>query len=332
MVKKIAFASLLIILIVGSIVVVGKNRSEKQLVKPIPTQEIQNKPQISSEAVTVISTGDIGLVRDVNQRIIQKKDPNYPFLKIADYLRDADLTITNLEGPLIRNCPITLTGFTFCGDAGNVKGLKFAGIDAASIANNHTTNYGLEGLYETVMILEQEGIRAYGTENNITYINIKGIKFALVGFVELGNNWSGLNNATVQNIQKLVTQAQKTSDSVIVSFHWGEEYTHQPGKEQVKLAHIAVDSGADLILGNHPHWIQINEIYKGKFITYAQGNTIFDQDWSQETKEGVLYKYVYREGRFEKIDEKYTIIEDNSQPRFATDEETEKIKAKLTNQ
>ena len=85
------------------------------------------------------------------------------------------------------------------------------------------------------------------------------------------------------------------------------------------------------MLGNHSHWIQTSENYKDIFITYAQGNTIFDQDWSQETKEGVIYKFEYQNGQFKKIDEKYTIIEQNVQPRFATEKETEIIKQKLPN-
>lgn len=290
----------------------------------LPTKEITD-----SSSFTLISTGDIGLVRDINYKILQANDPNLPFSKIAGYTKNADLTITNLEGPLIQNCPVSLTGFTFCGEAENVSGLAFAGIDAASLANNHTTNYGLEGLSETAELLKTNGIRPFGLDGQIEYINLKGKKIALVGFVELGTNWAGLNNATSENVSKLAREASGSSDIVVTAFHWGNEYTRKPTESQVSLAHIAVDNGADLVLGNHPHWIQDSEIYKGVFITYAQGNTIFDQDWSQETKEGVLYKFEFRNGKFTKIDEKFTIIENNFQPRFATDEETVIIRSKL---
>lgn len=292
----------------------------------------KSNDEISSEneTITIISTGDIGLVRDVNYKIIQSKNPNYPFLYIADFLRNADLTLTNLEGPLINNCPIILEGFTFCGEDENVAGLVYAGIDGASLANNHTTNYGIEGLRETELLLEKSGVIPYGLENQIKYTEVKGKKIALVGFVELGNNWGGLSNATVENISNLVTTAKENSDIVITSFHWGTEYTYTPTENQITLARLAVDNGADLVLGNHPHWIQPVEKYKDKIIIYAQGNTIFDQDWSQETREGVLYKYMYKDGKFEIADEKYTIIENNSQPRFATNEETKSIKRKVS--
>lgn len=291
-------------------------------------------PQIQTSndyEFSLISTGDIGLVRDINYKIQQTGDPNYPFLKIADYLRSADLTITNLEGPLIDRCPIKREGFTFCGEDENVSGLVYAGIDVANLANNHTTNYGLEELGETVRVLHSNNIVPFGLDGEIQYVSIKNRRIALVGFVELGNNWKGLNNATEENVSILVSQAKDNSDIVITAFHWGEEYRRKPTENQVKLAHIAIDNGADIVLGNHPHWIQINEIYKKKLIIYAQGNTVFDQDWSQETREGVLYKFAYRGGSFEKIEEKYTIIDENSQPRFATEKEIAKIKSSFSN-
>ncbi len=278
---------------------------------------------------SLISTGDVGLVRDINYKTKLENNPNYPFLQIADYLRDADLTVANLEGPLISNCPVIREGFTFCGQSSNISGLTFAGIDAVSLANNHTSNFGLDGLQETANILRLNNIVPFGLEGEVSYLTIKNKKIALIGFVELGNNWKGLSNATKEEVSRLVSAAKQNADVVITAFHWGVEYTRKPTANQTDLAHLAIDSGADVVLGNHPHWIQINEVYKGKFITYAQGNTVFDQDWSQETREGVLYKFAWRNGRFEKIDERYTIIEENAQPRFATQEETLRIKEKV---
>jgi len=279
---------------------------------------------------TLISTGDIGLGRFVNYQIIVNGDPTYPFLNIASYLKSADFTIINLESPLIKNCPTIVTGFKFCGLSQNSHGLIFAGIDGANLANNHTTNYGIEGLLETEALLKDNNIIPIGLSNEIKYASINGVKVAFVGFVELNNNWTGLSNATDNNLKILITEAEDNADVVIVSFHWGPEYTHNPSDNQIRLARIAIDYGADLILGNHSHWIQPLEKYKDKYISYAQGNTIFDQDWSQKTKEGVIYKFEYLNGKFEKIDEKYTVIENNSQPRFADEAETERIKSYIT--
>lgn len=323
-IKTFLFISLLILISIFAIERIYKNEE-------IRLKIFSRNPEINEEqAITLISTGDIGLVRDVNNKILQNRDSNYPFLKIADYLRDADLTVTNLEGPLIKDCPIILEGFTFCGESTNVKGLTYAGIDAANLANNHTTNYGLDGLGQTKNTLESNDIAAFGIENQIRYLQVGNKKVALVGFVELGDNWGGLNNATVENIKRLNQEARENADIVIDAFHWGVEYTYSPSENQKILAHTAVDSGGDIVLGNHPHWIQPIEIYKNKYIIYAQGNTIFDQDWSRETREGVIYKFVYENGEFKKIDEKYTIIENNSQPRFATSEESKEIIRKVS--
>ena len=327
--KKLLILTGLLSISIGLILYVRQTKNKPlditQVINPLSDKETVEKPQ----TLTLISTGDIGLVRDINYQIQQRHNPNYPFENIAAYLKNADLTVTNLEGSLIKNCPIVLTGFKFCGQDTNVKGLAFAGIDAASLANNHTTNFAASGLGQTADILKSNGITPFGLDNKIEYIDIKDKKVALIGFVELGNNWAGLNNATVQNVAKLVSEAKSKADIVITSFHWGVEYTRKPTANQINLAHLAIDNGADLVLGNHPHWIQESEVYKDVFITYAQGNTIFDQDWSQKTKEGVIYKFQYQNGRFIKIDEKYTIIEENAQPRFATDEETTKIKGGL---
>lgn len=325
----VALVLLIILIIIFYLYLASSNQSfvnSKPGANPVPDSEKDVRPH----AITIISTGDIGLVRDINYEIQLRHDPNYPFLKIGDYLKNADLTISNLEGPLINNCPIILTGYKFCGEDTNVKGLVYAGIDAASLANNHSTNFGLDGLSQTSTVLKSSGITPFGQNNDIEYLNIKDKKVALVGFVDLGNNWAGLNNATSANVAKLVSEAKTKADIVITAFHWGVEYTRKPTQNQVNLAHIAIENGADIVLGNHPHWIQENEIYKDKLISYAQGNTIFDQDWSQETKEGVLYKFQYENGKFKKIDEKYTIIENNSQPRFATEQEAAGIK-KITN-
>lgn len=320
---------LLIILIIIFFLYLASSKQSFVNSKPSANPVLDIEKGVRSQTITIISTGDIGLVRDINYEIQKRHDPNYPFLKIGDYLKNADLTITNLEGPLINNCPIILTGFKFCGEDTNVKGLVYAGIDAVSLANNHSTNYGLEGLNETVNTLKSNGIKPFGFNSGIEYMEVKSKKVALVGFVELGNNWAGLNNATPANVAKLVSETKTKADVIITAFHWGVEYTHKPTQNQVSLAHIAIDNGADIVLGNHPHWIQLNEIYKGKFITYAQGNTIFDQDWSQETKEGVIYKFEYKENKFMKIDEIYTIIEQNTQPRFATEPEINRIKSEL---
>ena len=287
----------------------------------------QGKIEEKENSFTFISTGDVGLGRYVNYMIHTNNNPNYPFEMISNYLNNADFVLINLESSLTENCPIVVTGLKFCGKSTSVRGLVNANVKAASLSNNHTTNYGLAGLNATLNLLRKNQISAFGIENEIEYLEVNDVEIALLGFVELGSNWSGLNNATDENIINLTRQAKENSDVVITAFHWGKEYTHNPSENQKRLARLAIDNGSDLVLGNHPHWIQPVEIYNNKHIVYAQGNTVFDQDWSLKTREGVLYKFEFKNDFFKLVDTKYTIIENNSQPRFADTNESENIKS-----
>jgi poly-gamma-glutamate synthesis protein (capsule biosynthesis protein) len=118
---------------------------------------------------------------------------------------------------------------------------------------------------------------------------------------------------------------QGIADIIIVAFHWGIEYTDMPSERQKQLAHLAVDSGADLVLGNHPHWIQPVEIYQDKLIVYAHGNFVFDQMWSEKTREGVIGRYVFYDDKL--VDAQFIPIYISSygQPDLAESPRKEKI-------
>jgi poly-gamma-glutamate synthesis protein (capsule biosynthesis protein) len=112
---------------------------------------------------------------------------------------------------------------------------------------------------------------------------------------------------------------------VVVSFHWGVEYVTEPTQRQIDLAHLAIDAGADIILGNHPHWVQPVEIYKDKCIIYAHGNFVFDQEWSEETKRGVVGRYTFYEGKLVDVEYLPIRIVDYGQPYFLKGTEAEQI-------
>lgn len=110
-------------------------------------------------------------------------------------------------------------------------------------------------------------------------------------------------------------------DVLAVAFHWGAEYVSIPqpaagiaDDDPVEIAHLAIDSGADWIIGNHPHWVQAVEIYKGKFIAYAHGNFIFDQMWSYETRVGVIGRYTFYDKQLVRVEFIPTLIQDYAQP------------------
>lgn len=252
---------------------------------------------LSAKRIRVlITTGDVIPARSVNSQAVQRKNFKWSFEKTAQVLSSADVTFINLESPFIKNCPITSEGMIFCGDSRNVEGLVLAGVDVANFANNHMGNYGKNGIEETVNSVSGNGILPSGVSGPVFY-NVKGKSFAFLGYNDVGHKEEMISWADENLIRSEISQARGQADVVVVAFHWGVEYVAEPTKRQAELAHLAIDSGADLIIGNHPHWVQPVEVYKDKLIVYAHGNFVFDQMWSEKTKEGVIGKYTFYDNR-----------------------------------
>lgn len=275
------------------------------------------------KTITLITTGDIIPARTVNFKMTTYNNFKYPFEKTADFLKSSDLTLINLESPLIKNCPLTNQGMIFCGSQRFIEGLLFADIDVVNLANNHTLNWGIEGISQTIELLEQNGITTCGFPiNKIAIKEVKGIKIGFLG-------WNLLEKFNENEILAVIKQAKKEVNLLIVSLHWGREYSSSPADWQIKLAHKIIDSGTDLIIGNHPHWIQPVEIYQDKLIIYAQGNFIFDQEWSKETKTGIVAKHTFYGNKL--VDSQFfpIFINDYSQPEFLEEERKEQVLEKL---
>ncbi|MBI2029243.1 CapA family protein [Candidatus Gottesmanbacteria bacterium] len=292
---------------------------------PNPTGAVTNQSEFS-----IIFTGDVIPARSVNRTMVGKNDFTYPFLNTADFLKSADLTIINLEAPLVTGCPVTDSGMVFCGDPRFIEGLKFSGIDVASLANNHAGNYGKEGVDETVSILNGSGIETTGI-HNIAYKDVKGVKFAFLGYNGVSPFPDYLSSIDKEKIQQEVSEAKKNADIVVVIYHWSAEYSPFPVADSVapfdpvEIAHLTVDSGADLVVGNHPHWVQGYENYKGKMIFYALGNFVFDQMWSWDTRIGTLLKANYIGKNLESFEFFPIMIDNYSQPRFLEGTEKQQV-------
>lgn len=273
---------------------------------------------------TLIVTGDIIPARSVNVGAIQRGNFHWTFEKTAHILKDADTTLVNFETPLISNCPATNEGMIFCGDTRHIEGLLFAGVDIANLANNHTGNYGEEGITSTKDLLEQNGISVSGIRD-ATYRTIRGIRFAFLGYNDIDIPQDFVSHTKNRDMEGEIREARALSDIVIVSFHWGEEYRDMPTTRQQELARQAVDAGADLIIGNHPHWIQPIEFYHSKLVTYAHGNFIFDQEWSQKTKEGVVGRYIFYNTELIDVEFLPVFIKDYGQAQFMEGAEKQRV-------
>ena len=290
-----------------------------------PNLESTSPAAKSDTVISLMATGDVLLARSINYKMVQLQDFTWPFVYLGSFLEGADLTYINLETPLISDCPTRVDGMFFCGDLRGIDSLKFAGIDVVNVANNHASNFGPEGVAETHAALEANNFVTSGiSDDNVGFTTVKDTKFAFLGYNEV-NDQPGVTTATDEVIKREVAAARSQADVVVVQFHWGNEYTYAPSENQKLLARLAVDSGADLIIGNHPHWYQPIEFYKGTLITYSHGNLVFDQMWSRETREGIVGEYYFQNKKLVGVRFHPVLIENYGQPKLLEGPEAMKI-------
>jgi len=289
-----------------------------------PTYVVPNDP---AHVRTLLVTGDVIPSRGVNFYATQRRDYLWPFRPTADFVKDADVTFIDLEAPLFVGCPVSAaSSFTFCGDPRFVNGLKLMGADVASLANNHTSNYGAEGIRLTDQLLQKNGILSTGL-GPVAVIDVRGVKFGFIAFNGVGRAIDKI--ALKASIQR----ARQQADIVVVQFHWGKEYERQPisdpgvptPDDPVAIGHMSIDWGADIVIGNHPHWYQGVEVYHGKLITYSHGNFVFDQMWSEETREGIVGTYTFYGTQLVAASWKAIRIYDYGQAVFMNEKDSETV-------
>lgn len=264
---------------------------------------------------TLIASGDVIPARYTDVVIrAQGDDFLYPVAATREITAAADLTVINLEAPLIDGCPYHDAGLTFCGHPGFIDALLAAGVDVATLENNHIGNYGPQGIEETRQRLAAAAI-AYADRHTLAVRDVRGLRFGFLAFNGVGEAIG--REGMVAQIQS----ARPQVDVLAVAFHWGAEYVALPQPapgiapdDPLEIAHLAVEAGADLIIGNHPHWVQAIEIYQGKLIVYAHGNFIFDQMWSYETRVGVIGRYTFYDQVLVRAEFIPVLIENYAQP------------------
>jgi len=248
--------------------------------------------------VTLVAVGDVMLGRTISDGV-RGFGPPYPFELVADILRQADVTFVNLESPLAEGGEPASKDFVFQGPPEAARGLAEAGIDIVSLANNHALDYGLSGLAGTRAALESAGVAYVGAGDSEAVarspriIERNGLRLAFLAYVNTPrdsvsgfdvagttatDDRPGVAWATPEAVTAHVAAAAAQADIVIVSLHAGLEYQELPSDLQVAVAHAAIDAGARLALGHHPHVLQGIERYGGGLIIYSLGNFIFDFD------------------------------------------------------
>ena len=288
----------------------------------IETKLFSNNNLKTEKQITLLVTGDVNLGRSVNLKMINATGSAYPFTKTSQFIKKADISLINLETPLKNKCPPSDTGMVFCSEDDNALSLLSTGIDIASLGNNHSQDQGKDGLTQTKLALIKNGIQPLNNGASITY-KLKGKTLVFLTYDLVWHKFD------LNEMKRSIIEAKNRSDLVIPFFHWGSEYTADPSKLQKEVAHAAIDSGADLILGNHPHWVQAFEIYHAKLIVYSHGNFVFDQMWSKETREGMFGLYTFSNNKL--VEAKFTPIwiADNYQPELADQKTSEKIMGRI---
>jgi poly-gamma-glutamate synthesis protein (capsule biosynthesis protein) len=304
---------------------------------------IVSKAPIQSTA-TFLAVGDIMLSRKVAKAMEENENWLLPYSNFEDTLSKVDFAFGNLESPfngteyynpaetLVFNAPLKA-----------IEGLKLNNFQVLNLANNHAFDQGQKGLRYTENLLDEFNIQHIGTGSTTkeafkpAVVEQNGIKICFIGTSYASINDSGKTKndfvariEDLENLKSAITNLKSQCDFTVASMHAGTEYTYKPNKTQIAFAHAAIDYGADMVIGHHPHWIQTIERYcpKGqgtlplsppggdvtsnvtervtnkanepdeganycsnpKYIFYSLGNFIFDQMWSKETTEGLALK------------------------------------------
>ncbi len=264
---------------------------------------------------TIVFTGDIMLSRGIDFYMRKYGDFRYPLLKVADFLNAADIAFGNLEGPISDSGKNQGSLYSFRADPRAVEGLKLAGLDVLSLANNHILDWGREALEDTLKLLRINGIEPVGAGANYAQANdpvalrAGEAKIAFFAYTNLyprsfeaTESRAGVSSFEPEIIKKKIFDTRSYADIIVVSLHWGEEYAKIPNAFQKQFARELIDAGADFVIGHHPHVIQKHERYKNGWIFYSLGNFVFDQGFSEETMLGSAVKVTVRNRKIDEVE------------------------------
>ncbi len=251
-----------------------------------PTPSPSPTPPVSTKSATLLFGGDVMLGRTVEQRM-DARGATWPFSSIASTMKASDYTVVNLESPFKEDHATTpINSLVLRGDPKGIAGLTLAGIDLVSLANNHITDMGKVGLAETETILGDAKISHTGAGSSKAaaevpvIADIKGLKVGFISAaygVNFGSPGVYYNTATAAWVTEQVAALRQKTDAVVFLCHCGTEYAAGANAMQKEVSHAAIDAGASLVIGHHPHVPQPVEAYKNGLIIYSLGNLVFDQ-------------------------------------------------------
>jgi gamma-polyglutamate biosynthesis protein CapA len=260
------------------------------------------KPVFAPEkdAVKMIFVGDIFLDRYIRQAV-DKKGGDYIFNCVDGLLKDVDLVVGNLEGPItdsasrsLGTIPGSPDNFVFTFPTSSADLLYSHNIKVVNLGNNHISNFGQDGIEQTKKYLKSAGVSFFGGlagDEPIYRTKVNGQKITLISYNQFGGDPA---SAVVEKIKK--EKKEFASSTIIVYTHWGEEYV-EPTERTRAIAKDFSTAGASVIIGSHPHVVQSSEIIGGALVYYSLGNFIFDQYWDESVRKGLAVELTISKGK-----------------------------------
>jgi poly-gamma-glutamate capsule biosynthesis protein CapA/YwtB (metallophosphatase superfamily) len=262
--------------------------------------------------ITIAAVGDVMLGGSM-AATVRERGPDYPFDRTRAILAGADIAVGNLEAPFGTKGKAFKKRFTFLVPPACAPALGNAGFDAVALANNHMMDYGPEPLKTTLFLLDSLGIAHSGAGLDAArarapgIVERNGVTVAFLSYSRVhptqfwaGRKRPGTAAAIEPEVVADIKAAKLRAKLVVVSFHWGAELMDRPKDYQARLAHAAVDAGADLVLGHHPHILQGLELYRGKLIAYSLGNFAFGSG-SRKCTESVILITEFNDGKLTEV-------------------------------
>ena len=292
----------LVVLLIFTLLLVGCKKlltgGKKQKEETAISEEMEKTTKRKNKTVsfTISAVGDCTFGTDENfayegsmpAKYDEVGDFNYFFENVKSVFEEDDLTIVNFEGTLTDSTTREDKQFAFKADKSYAEILTDGFVEAANLANNHSKDYGEQSYNDTMDALDEAGITNFGYDR-VAIKKVKGIKVGLVGTYVLADGL-GVKDSMEKNIQDLKDEGAQV---IIASFHWGEEKAEYPNDVQVELAHAAIDAGADLVLGHHPHVLQGIEQNKRKNNVYSLGNFCFGGNMYPSDMDTMIFQQTF---------------------------------------
>ena len=350
-------AVVLAAILIGMVALVGHvigRQSENAVRETIPAESVQPEEGFPEEesteeptteaavphTVTLSFTGDCTLGTDSHfdqsrsfNAYYEKYGGSYFLENVRSIFQKDDLTVINMEGTFTTSSSRADKTYAFKGDPSYVDVLTTSSVEAANMANNHSHDYGSESYDDTVQVLEEAGITTFGY-SVVKIVEAGGVKIGLTGIYELSQGMDAQEDVRT-NIAELKSQG---AELIVAVFHWGVEKDTVPDSTQVALAHLAIEEGADIVIGHHPHVLQGIETYQEKTIAYSLGNFCFGGNSNPSDKDTMILQQSFTVTGSQVTQEDPNIIpcsvssasnSNNYQPTVLTGDEAARVLEKI---